>query len=145
MNLFEEFVTSQAPVWDDVLRELRTGRKVTNWIWWVFPQLEALGRSPRARHFGLGGVDEAADYLAHPVLGPRLEQTAGLLLDHAGTDPEDILGPVDALKVRSCMTLFEAVPDAPPVFAEVLGQMYGGTRCPVTQGALGSGTNKSTR
>lgn len=136
MAELSEFVTSQAPVWDDVLRELRTGRKVTHWIWWVFAQLASLGRSPRARHFGLGSVDEAAAYLAHPVLGPRLEQVSALLLEHAGTDPEEILGPVDALKVRSCMILFEAVPGAPAVFAEVLEQMYGGSRCPLTLAAL---------
>lgn len=136
MAELSEFVASQAPVWDDVLRELRTGRKVTHWIWWVFPQLEILGRSPRARHFGLSGLDEATAYLAHPVLGPRLAQVSDLLLAHAASDPVDILGPVDALKVRSCMTLFEAVPEAPGIFADVLDQMYGGDRCPVTQDAL---------
>ncbi|WP_372893640.1 DUF1810 domain-containing protein, partial [Rhodosalinus sp.] len=113
-----EFVAAQDPVWDQVRAELRAGRKTSHWIWWVFPQLEHLGRSPRARHFGLTGVEEAALYLAHPVLGPRLEEAARLMLAHAGTAPEDVLGEVDALKLRSSMTLFEAVPGAPPVFAE---------------------------
>jgi uncharacterized protein (DUF1810 family) len=131
-----EFVEAQDAVWADVLRELRAGRKTSHWIWWVFPQLEALGRSPRARHFGLSGLGAAQAYLSHPVLGHRLLETGGLLLDHADTDPETILGPVDALKVRSCMTLFEAVPDAPPLFAEVLDRMYDGTRCPETQDAV---------
>lgn len=131
-----EFVTSQAPVWDDVLREMRAGRKTSHWIWWVFPQLTILGRSHRARHFGLSGLDEAAAYLAHPVLGPRLVQVSQLLRSHEGTDPATILGAVDALKVRSCMTLFEAVPDTPDVFAEVLDRMYGSTRCPITREAI---------
>ncbi|OWV56188.1 calpastatin [Mameliella alba] len=132
-----EFVTSQASGWDDVLRELRAGRKTSHWIWWVFPQLAILGRSHRARHFGLSGLDEAAAYLAHPVLGPRLVEVSQILLTHAETDPETILGAVDALKVRSCMTLFEAVPGAPEVFAEVLDRMYDGARCPITREAIG--------
>ncbi len=133
-----EFVAAQEPVWPDVRRELRTGRKVTHWIWWVFPQLAILGRSDRARHFGLAGLDSAIAYKAHPVLGPRLEEVSHLLLAHAGTDPVEILGEVDALKVRSCMTLFEAVPDAPAVYGEVLDRLYSGARCPVTASALSS-------
>ena len=131
-----EFVASQAPVWDDVLREMRAGRKTSHWIWWVFPQLAILGRSHRARHFGLSGLDGAAAYLAHPLLGPRLVQVSQLLLSHEDTDPATILGAVDALKVRSCMTLFEAVPDAPGIFAEVLDRMYDATRCPITREAI---------
>lgn len=136
MAQLSEFVTAQTPAWDTVVRELETGRKVTHWIWWVFPQLASLGRSPRAIHFGLSGLDEAKSYLAHPVLGPRLIKVTNLMLSHKGTDPVDILGPVDALKVRSCMTLFEAVPDAPTVFADVLTILYSGERCPITQDAL---------
>ncbi|WP_305970021.1 MULTISPECIES: DUF1810 domain-containing protein [unclassified Mameliella] len=136
MAELSEFVSSQAPVWDDVLREMRAGRKTSHWIWWVFPQLAILGRSHRARHFGLSGLDEAGTYLDHPVLGPRLVEVSQILLSHADTDPETILGTVDALKVRSCMTLFEAVPKAPSVFAEVLDRMYGGTRCPITRMAI---------
>lgn len=136
MGELSEFVASQAPVWDDVLREMRAGRKTSHWIWWVFPQLAILGRSHRARHFGLSGLDGAAAYLAHPVLGPRLIQVSQLLLSHEDTDPATILGAVDALKVRSCMTLFEAVPDAPGIFAEVLDRMYDATRCPITREAI---------
>ena len=136
MAELSEFVASQAPVWDDVLREMRAGRKTSHWIWWVFPQLAILGRSHRARHFGLSGLDGAAAYLAHPLLGPRLIQVSQLLLSHEDTDPATILGAVDALKVRSCMTLFEAVPDAPGIFAEVLDRMYDDTRCPITREAI---------
>jgi uncharacterized protein (DUF1810 family) len=137
----QEFVDSQDTVWDAVLSELQAGQKVTHWIWYVFPQLSTLGRSPRARHFGLSGLDEATAYLAHPVLGPRLEVVAGLILRHTGTSPEAILGPVDALKVQSCMTLFETVPGAPEIFAEVLDTMYAGTRCTRTRAALARETN----
>lgn len=137
MAELSEFVAAQDPVWDRVRAELRAGRKETHWIWWVFPQLASLGRSERARHFGLSGLDEAAAYLAHPVLGPRLEEAARLMLTHVGTPPEDVLGQVDALKLCSSMTLFEAVPGAPPVFARVLDRLYGGERCPQTRKALG--------
>lgn len=133
MAELEEFVSAQEPVWDEVVAELRAGRKTTHWIWWVFPQLQHLGRSERARHFGLGGLGAASDYLAHPILGPRLEQAAELLLAHAGSSPDAILGNVDALKVRSSMTLFERVPGAPPTFGKVLETFYDGERCPHTQ------------
>ncbi|MDU8910894.1 DUF1810 domain-containing protein [Aestuariicoccus sp. MJ-SS9] len=132
-----EFVAAQDKVWDQVVAEVTAGRKTTHWIWWVFPQLASLGRSLRARHFGLSGLDDATAYLAHPVLGPRLVEVSNLLLSHAGTPPEDILGQVDALNVRSCMTLFEAVPDAPPVLANVLNRLYSGARCPITQDEIG--------
>ncbi|ETW13124.1 hypothetical protein ATO8_07931 [Roseivivax marinus] len=133
----DEFVAAQEGCWPEVVAELTAGRKTSHWIWWVFPQLETLGRSPRARHFGLAGVEEARAYLAHPVLGPRLVEAAELLMRHAGTAPEDILGAVDALKVRSSMTLFEAVPGADPVFARVLDTFYAGDRCPHTTDQIG--------
>ncbi|SEL57338.1 Uncharacterized protein, DUF1810 family [Roseivivax marinus] len=133
----DEFVAAQEGCWPEVVAELTAGRKTSHWIWWVFPQLETLGRSPRARHFGLAGVGEARAYLAHPVLGPRLVEVAELLMRHAGTAPEDILGAVDALKVRSSMTLFEAVPGADPAFARVLDTFYAGDRCPHTTDQIG--------
>ncbi len=136
MAELQEFVQAQDRHWPQILAELRDGRKATHWIWYVFPQLDSLGRSQMARHFGLTGRDEAADYLAHPVLGPRLRDATELLLRHEDTAPEDILGPVDALKVRSCMTLFEAVPGAPGCFREVLNRLYAGQRCSVTREAL---------
>jgi uncharacterized protein (DUF1810 family) len=129
----QEFVDAQDKHWPQILGELRDGRKATHWIWYVFPQLATLGRSAMARQFGLSGIEEAGAYLAHPVLGPRLIETTALLMAHQGLDPVEILGPVDALKVRSCLTLFEAVPDAPELFSEALNSLYSGERCPATQ------------
>ena len=106
-------------------------------MWFVFPQLGALGRSETAKFFGLGSVEDAGQYLAHPILGPRLEEASGLLLRHQGRSAEDIFGGVDAQKLRSCMTLFEAVDHAPPVFTEVLDAFYEGERCPLTLGIIG--------
>ncbi len=137
MAELQDFVDAQDRHWPQILAELRDGRKVTHWIWYVFPQLDILGRSQMARHFGLSGLDEAAAYLGHPILGPRLCEVSELLLSHEATAPVEILGPVDALKLRSCMTLFEAVPGAPGCFREVLDRLYSGERCPVTRDALG--------
>jgi uncharacterized protein (DUF1810 family) len=136
MASLQEFVEAQERVWTDVLREMRVGRKTSHWIWWVFPQLSVLGRSKRAVYFGLSGLSEARAYLAHPLLGPRLIEVTELLLSHQGSDPVDILGSVDALKVRSCMTLFESVPDAPEVFGQVLNSLYHGERCHITEHEL---------
>ncbi|MCR8549558.1 DUF1810 domain-containing protein [Salipiger sp. P9] len=136
MAELQDFLDAQNQHWPQIVAELRDGRKVTHWIWYVFPQLKILGRSGMARHFGIADLEEASAYLSHPVLGPRLEEVASLLRAHAGTDPVEILGPVDALKVKSSMTLFEAVPGAAPVFSQVLNSLYSGARCPVTRDAL---------
>lgn len=119
------------------LAELRRGRKDTHWMWWVFPQLAALGRSPTAKAYGIADAGEAAAYLAHPVLGPRLIEAARAVLAHEGREPAAILGGVDALKLRSCATLFAAVPGAPPEFRAILDAFYGGEPDPLTLAALG--------
>lgn len=138
----DRFVEAQDRIWPAPLREITAGRKVSHWMWFVFPQLAVLGRSGTAKFYGIEGLAEAKAYLAHPVLGARLEQAAQAMLRHRGRAAADILGPVDAMKLRSSMTLFEAVEGATPVFGEVLGAFYGGERCGVTvreleRGALG--------
>ena len=133
----ERFVEAQDAVWPAPLAELRAGRKTSHWIWFVFPQLAGLGRSATAQHFGLRDVAEAEAYLAHPILGPRLVEAAGALLSSGRTDPVAVLGSVDALKVRSSMTLFAQVQEPPPIVLEVLDRLYGGTRCPLTEAARG--------
>ena len=130
------FLAAQDRVWEQVRRELARGRKSGHWIWFVFPQLACLGRSPSARRFGLRDLREAADYLAEDRLRARLEEAAALMLTHAGKDPETILGPLDALKLRSSMTLFSRVPRASPIYARVLDSFYGGRPCPLTLQAL---------
>lgn len=131
----ERFLGAQAPVWEEARAELRAGRKASHWMWFVFPQLRGLGRSPTAAFYGLDGLEDAAAYLAHPVLGARLAEAAGLLLAHRGTPAEAILGPVDALKLRSSMTLFAAVPGAPEVFGRVLGAFFDGP-CEATRATV---------
>ncbi len=122
----ERFVQAQALDYERALAELRQGRKRTHWIWYVLPQLRALGRSEMARTYGIAGRDEAAAFLAHPLLGPRLLGCVEAMLDHADRSAVEILGEVDALKFRSCLTLFAAVAPGEPRFAAALAVFYGG-------------------
>ncbi|MHA3978043.1 DUF1810 domain-containing protein [Halovulum sp. GXIMD14794] len=119
----ERIVEAQDRQWEAILGELRTGRKVTHWMWYVFPQLMGLGRSQTARFYGLADGSEARTFLAHPVLGPRLRQCTKLLLALETNDPVEVFGSVDATKLRSCMTLFDSVsPD--DTFRDVLVRFY---------------------
>jgi len=112
--------------YDGALRELRDGRKRSHWMWFVFPQITGLGRSPMAQHFGLSGLPEAGAYLAHPVLGPRLVECARVLTELAGTDAAQVLGRVDAQKLRSSMTLFDQAAPHEHLFRQVLDQYFAG-------------------
>ncbi|MCW2673075.1 MAG: hypothetical protein JWP14_1664 [Frankiales bacterium] len=123
MVTLQRFVDAQERFYDTALAELRNGEKRGHWIWFVFPQLAGLGHSPTAQHYGLSGQDEAIAYLAHPVLGTRLRECAQVLTELPTVDPVTVLGPVDALKLRSSMTLFAEVSDE-PVFRQVLEQYY---------------------
>jgi uncharacterized protein (DUF1810 family) len=129
----ERFVDAQDRVWTQVLEELRAGDKRSHWMWFVFPQLAGLGRSPMAVEFALTGVDEARDYLAHPVLGARLHECAQLLLGLGLSDPVEVLGFTDALKLKSSMTLFAQVD---PMFREVLDRFYAGEQDAATLALL---------
>ena len=109
----DRFVTAQGGgVYQQALAELRDGRKRSHWMWFIFPQHRDLGRSATAKFYGLSGVEEARAYAAHPLLGERLRECAGAILPHLATSsPEDILGPIDALKLKSSMAIFaEAMP-----------------------------------
>jgi uncharacterized protein (DUF1810 family) len=134
----ERFVDAQHGVYPGALRELRAGRKTGHWIWFVFPQVVGLGQSELSRYYGIGSLDEARAYLAHPVLGPRLRECARTLLDVEDRTAESILGPVDAIKVRSSMTLFHRADPAEPLFRSVLDRYYGGDPDPRTDDLLGT-------
>lgn len=132
----ERFVVAQAPVYDTICRELATGRKTSHWMWFVFPQLRALGRSSTARFFGLANQAEATAYWNHTVLGARLKACAQLVLTIDGKSVHEVFGSPDDLKLCSSMTLFEIVAPDDPVFARVLEQCYGGQRDELTLDAL---------
>ncbi|CUH63447.1 hypothetical protein TG4357_00678 [Thalassovita gelatinovora] len=133
----DRFLLAQQRNYADAEREIAQGRKTTHWIWYVYPQLRGLGRSNFAQLYGIADLTEAAAYLAHPVLGARLRQMMALMLTHRGHRPEDILGGIDALKLRSSATLFAELPGADPVFSEVLNAFYDGQRCDKTLALLG--------
>ena len=133
----ERFVRAQADAYDGALGELRRGRKVGHWIWFIFPQLLGLGRSPKSRFYAIASLKEARAYLAHPVLGPRLLACVDAILAMpAGVGAEDIFGDLDARKVHSSMTLFgRAAPDEPRL-AAMLQRFYGGAPDAVTETTL---------
>ncbi|HRO10191.1 DUF1810 domain-containing protein [Amaricoccus sp.] len=128
----ERFVAAQDPVWPDVVAELTAGRKATHWMWFVFPQIAGLGRSGMAQRYALASVAEAAAYLDHPVLGPRLRQATGLMLLHAARPAETILGGIDAMKFRSSMTLFALARPEERCFEAALDAFFGGAPDPAT-------------
>lgn len=127
----ERFVDAQEGIryfssYAEALAEIRAGRKQSHWIWYVFPQLAELGKSHMAHAYGLSGLGEAQAYLAHPVLGPRLVEISQAMLMIRGKSTKQVLGPIDCVKLRSCMTLFAHVPDSDPVFRAILEKYYEG-------------------
>ena len=120
------FVDAQARHYATALAELSGGRKTTHWIWFVLPQLRGLGRSDMAREYGIADRAEAKRYLAHPILGPRLVECVNAVLAHSDRSAVDILGSVDAMKFKSCLTLFAHVAPAEPVFPRALASFYHG-------------------
>lgn len=131
------FLDAQAPVIDQVRAELAAGAKRTHWMWFVFPQLQGLGSSPMARRYALAGLDEARAWLAHPVLGPRLEDLTRLVLSAPpDRSVHDIFGSPDDVKFRSSMTLFaRAAPEA-RLFRDALDRFFGGAEDPRTLAIL---------
>lgn len=126
MDRLQRFLDAQAPVYEQACTELQAGCKQSHWMWFIFPQLRGLGLSATAQHYGIASRQEALDYLQHPVLGPRLKHCMVLLLAHRGLSAPAIFGSTDALKLRSCATLFAVVAPDEPVFQQVLGQYYAG-------------------
>lgn len=124
----ERFVTAQdaAGIYQRALAELRAGRKTSHWMWFIFPQVAGLGLSHMARRYAISGPAEARAYLGHPVLGPRLRECTGAVAASEEGTADRILGPVDAMKLRSCMTLFTAAAPAEPGFGEVLTRYFDG-------------------
>ncbi len=133
----ERFVAAQQHVYDDVLVELRRGRKTGHWIWFIFPQVAGLGSSSMSQHYSIGSLDEARAYLDHPVLGPRLRECAGLVLATTGRTTTEIFGSLDSMKVRSSMTLFHRAAPHEPLFRQVLDRFYGGVADEATDARLG--------
>lgn len=124
----QRFIEAQNDSYDQALKEIRNGRKLTHWIWYIFPQMKGLAFSYNSEYYGITSLQEARDYLENELLRKRLFEITESLLMHKGKDIESIMGDIDALKLKSSMTLFDAVkPDS--IFGEVLDEFYGGERC----------------
>lgn len=134
----DRFVVAQdsGATYERALQELRRGRKTSHWMWFVFPQIAGLGHSPTAQAYAIASLEEARAYLRHPVLGPRLLECARTVAALDGVTAEDVFGPIDAMKLRSSMTLFHRADPDEPVFAEVLERYYGGVADPQTDRLL---------
>src|SRR5690349_16568916 len=124
----QRFIYAQAADYAVALSELKRGRKRSHWIWYVLPQLRGLGMSALSHRYGIASLDEARAYLAHPVLGPRLNECVEAIARHEGADISDILGSVDAMKYQSCLTLFKIAAGGEEAsrFAKALVAFYGG-------------------
>lgn len=125
-HALQRFVQAQAGTYAQALKELQAGRKRTHWMWFVFPQLRGLGSSAQAHTYGLSGVAEARAYLADPVLGARLREATQAVMAHAGVGARRVLGEGDALKLRSCLTLFALVEAGPGLFSHALDHLFAG-------------------
>lgn len=124
----QRFVVAQEAVYSQVLSELRAGYKQSHWMWFIFPQIKGLGHSALARQFAISCLEEAACYLQHPTLGPRLLECSHLVAQVAGCSVDDIFGYPDNLKFHSSMTLFAEVSEEKPVFEACLNKYFAGTR-----------------
>jgi uncharacterized protein (DUF1810 family) len=121
----QRFIEAQNPLFERICAELAAGAKTSHWMWFVFPQHVALGRSATARHFGIASFAEATAYRRHPLLGARLKTCTQLVLAVVGKTALQIFGPPDDLKFRSCMTLFAQVAPDEPVFQQALDKYFG--------------------
>jgi uncharacterized protein (DUF1810 family) len=134
----ERFVAAQnaGQTYQQAVAELRQGRKTSHWMWFVFPQIAGLGQSPASRMYAISSLAEARAYLAHPVLGPRLEECAEIVCGFQGWSADQILGGIDALKLRSSATLFARADPATQVFQRVLDQYFDGLPDPATDALI---------
>lgn len=121
------FLKAQENAYPIALKELQEGRKRSHWMWYIFPQLKHLGRSYNSKFYGISGIEEAAAYLQHPILGPRLREVSETILNLSGNDAKEIFGSVDALKLKSSMTLFDIV-QPNDIFAQALDKFFYGQR-----------------
>jgi uncharacterized protein (DUF1810 family) len=132
------FIEAQQGVYEDVVDELNRGRKTGHWIWYIFPQIAGLGASSMSQRYSISSIEEARAYSAHSVLGPRLAECTALVLEVKDRSAEQIFGPLDALKFRSCMTLFAAAAPDNKIFQNAIDCCFEGLPDPLTLQALNS-------
>jgi uncharacterized protein (DUF1810 family) len=125
-NEENRFLTAQQNIYSHVLKELQNGKKTSHWMWFIFPQIDGLGHSSTAKYYSIKSINEAKEYIDHPILGKRLLECSNLILKIQGKSVEDIFGYPDYLKLKSCMTLFNYAVPKQKVFADVLNKYFAG-------------------
>lgn len=135
--MLDRFLDAQRGDYAAALAEVRRGRKTSHWMWYIFPQIAGLGQSSTARYYSIRDLEEARKYYAHPVLGQRLREISGVLLDLRGSDPVAVFGGIDSMKLKSSMTLFAVAAPDDPLFQQVLDKYYGGEQDILTLRILG--------
>jgi uncharacterized protein (DUF1810 family) len=135
-HALDRFVAAQSDTYDRALAEIRDGRKQSHWMWFIFPQIAGLGQSPTARHYAIRSLEEARAYLAHPLLGPRLIDSVAALQELPATSAEAVLGGIDAVKLRSSLTLF-AEAEGGDIFRQAIDRWFNGEADPATLRLLG--------
>jgi uncharacterized protein (DUF1810 family) len=131
-NNLQRFVDAQQEVYEQALSQIKGGRKQSHWMWFVFPQIDGLGYSEISKRYGIKSMAEAEAYLQHPLLGVRLLQISEALLQLGSSDAHQIFGSPDDLKLKSSMTLFSSLPNAPVIFRKVLDKFFAGAKDPKT-------------
>ena len=135
--MLDRFLDAQRGDYAAALAEVRRGRKTSHWMWYIFPQIAGLGQSSTARYYSIRDLEEAREYYAHPVLGQRLREISGALLELLGSDPVAVFGGIDSMKLKSSMTLFAVAAPDDPLFQQVLDKYYGGEQDTLTLRILG--------
>ena len=135
--MLDRFLDAQRGDYAAALAEVRRGRKTSHWMWYIFPQIAGLGQSSTARYYSIRDLEEAREYYSHPVLGQRLREISGALLDLRGSDPVAVFGGIDSMKLKSSMTLFAVAAPDDPLFQQVLDKYYGGEQDTLTLRILG--------
>lgn len=135
--MLDRFLDAQRGDYAAALAEVRRGRKTSHWMWYIFPQIAGLGQSSTARYYSIRDLEEAREYYAHPVLGQRLREISGALLELRGSDPVAVFGGIDSMKLKSSMTLFAVAAPDDPLFQQVLDKYYDGEQDTLTLRILG--------
>ena len=135
--MLDRFLDAQRGDYAAALAEVRRGRKTSHWMWYIFPQIAGLGQSSTARYYSIRDLEEAREYYTHPVLGQRLREISGALLELRGSDPVAVFGGIDSMKLKSSMTLFAVAAPDDPLFQQVLDKYYGGEQDALTLRILG--------
>jgi uncharacterized protein (DUF1810 family) len=123
-NNLTRFLDAQQNIYPQVVKELQSCKKTSHWMWFIFPQIEGLGNSPTAKYYSLKNIDEAREYLMHPILGKRLFECANIIAEIENKTADEIFGAIDTIKLRSCMTLFNFIAPEQKVFADVLKKYF---------------------